>query len=204
MIPRVIFRLLAPQFRHPRGIVGRWVGKQMEKLNDAQNDWVLSLLHLKPDDRVLEIGFGTGLTMQKIAKKLPKGKIAGIDISVTMLGMAKELLKTDIAAGKVSLYRANADRMPFQENSFSKVFAVHVVYFWRNLQEVFKELYRVTKPGGTLALYYVASVLAESDAFIIYTEKQIKDALRKAGFQSVSSYEKQFGPQRGICITAIK
>lgn len=204
MIPKFLFKRLASQFRHPRGFIGRWVGTQMENLNDVQNDWVISLLNIKPADNILEIGYGTGRTIQKIVPYLTNGMISGIDVSKTMFVVAAKNLSEEIKLGKVSLFQGSADKLPFNEKMFSKVFSVHVVYFWQDLLNVCKELYRVTKPGGTVAIYFVVKVIADNKDFIPYKKGEVQNKLREVGFRSVICKEKQFGIQHGICVLGVK
>lgn len=176
----------------------------MDELNDKQNDWVLSLLKLQPNDKVLEIGYGTGLTIQKASKKIKKGKIYGIDVSKTMLNEASKCNETLIKSGRVEVKVADASNIPFETNFFDKIFAVHVVYFWPDISAVFKEIYRVAKPKGFLALYLVHPIIAKNKFFNSYTPKEIISSLNRVGFNKVKKKMKKFGKQQGICIFAYK
>ena len=204
MIPPFLFRILASQFRHPRGIIGRWVGKQMDELNDKQNDWVISLLDIQPTDRILEIGFGTGKTIKKIVTIFANGRIEGVDISKTMLTVAKKNLKKEIVSGKVHLQWGSAEKLSFKQNAFDKIYAVHVVYFWNDLESICRELRRVVKPGGTVVLYFVSKIISDSNSFIPRSKNEVRDLLKKVGFRPVVCREKQFGFQHGIAILATK
>lgn len=204
MIPPFLFKLLAPQFRHPKGIIGRWVGKQMDELNDKQNDWVISLLDIQPTDRILEIGFATGKTIQKIVPLVPKGKVEGIDISKTMLSVAQRNLKEEIKSGKVILYSGTAEKLAFKQNTFDKIYAVHVVYFWEDLEKAGNELLRVVKPNGIVALYFVSPVISNNKSFIPRSKNEVRDMIKQVGFKTVVCREKQFGVQHGICVLSTK
>ena len=65
------------QFGRPRGIVGRLVGMILAYENRERNEWAVGLLDLKPDDRVLEIGFGPGLAIEQMASIVTRGLVAG-------------------------------------------------------------------------------------------------------------------------------
>ena len=86
---------------------------------------------------------------------------------------------------------ADVSSIPYDDNSFNKIFAVNVVYLWPNLLSVVTELKRVMKPGGSLALYAASLELAEkmgmrqSSLFTIHTVDDITDALKEAGFAKV-------------------
>lgn len=198
------FQKLAPQFKCPSGSLGLKVGKQMDKLNDQQNDWVISLLGLQPDDLVLEIGFGTGKTLVKVANIVKEGRIYGLEASSTMYNEASKNLAKGIKEGKVKLNLGNAKKLPYTDDSFNKVYAVHVVYFWDNLYQVLSEIKRVTKKTGLIAIYFVSPILAPTPQFHEYSQEEIKKTLKKAGFKQVEIKDRKFGPQNGICILAVK
>ena len=61
-------RFIARQLSHPTGFVGRIMGLLMNRLNAKLNAFVLRQLDLAPSDRVLEIGFGGGVTLPCLIK----------------------------------------------------------------------------------------------------------------------------------------
>ena len=58
--------------------------------NRERNVWTISLLDIQPSDQVLEIGFGPGQAIQKVAKLTPNGFVAGIDLSDMMVSQASK------------------------------------------------------------------------------------------------------------------
>ena len=78
------------QARNPSGLFGRLVMPRIFDLgNAAINKFMKERLALQENDHVLEIGFGTGKFINEIAKLLNKGLIEGIDLSNTMVAVAK-------------------------------------------------------------------------------------------------------------------
>jgi len=195
---------LSDQYRCPSGDMGKYVGKKMDELNYEQNEWVLSLMEIKASDRVLEIGFGTGKTLAKANLLAMHGHVSGVEISDTMLAEAKILLNDSIVEGKADLHKADAASLPFENNSFDKIFSVHVVYFWDNLDRVCAELFRVAKVNALVAIYYVSPILSPTTSYHDYTTEDIEDALKRAGFPSISVQTKEFGSQHGISLMASK
>ena len=58
--------------------------------NRRRNAWVVSLLDVRPGDRVLEIGFGPGLALAELSRRVgPTGRVYGIDHSEVMLRHAR-------------------------------------------------------------------------------------------------------------------
>jgi len=204
MFDKTIFRLFSAQYRLPSGPLGRFVGKKMDKLNDAQSDWVISLLQLKVDDTVLDVGFGTGRVLKTIAPIVTKGKIYGLDPSGTMHRVAENKLKKEIRSGQIRLHQGFAEHTSFSPDTFTKIYAIHVVYFWEDLLTVFRELFRICAKDGLLAVYFVSPILAANKNFHEYSETEIEDAMKKAGFKTIQVKHQAFGKQNGICILARK
>ena len=78
----------ACQFGHPSGWVGAVVGHLMAVKNLPMNRLVVELLDVKPEDAVLEIGFGPGQAIKLLAERTPAAIIAGIDPSAVMVRQA--------------------------------------------------------------------------------------------------------------------
>jgi ubiquinone/menaquinone biosynthesis C-methylase UbiE len=198
------FSKIAPQLRCPNGDFGKEVGKTMDAMNDLQNNWVISLLNLQKDEYILEIGFGTGKTIKKALDYIPQGRIFGIELSDVMFEAASQLLHNEIGRGKVKLCKGNSDKLPFTDNYFDKLYAVHVVYFWNDINSVMSEIFRVSQTGGIAAIYFVSPILEPSPYFHEYSEDEIIISLKNAGFGKVDVRRKKFENQNGICILATK
>jgi ubiquinone/menaquinone biosynthesis C-methylase UbiE len=75
-----------------------------------RNDWAVSLLKLQPTDRVLEIGFGPGVAIQKMSEFVKEGLIWGIDHSEVMLRQASKRNKEAISADRVRLLLGSLEK----------------------------------------------------------------------------------------------
>ena len=149
------------QFAHPRGLRGRLAGALMAAKNRAMNEAAAERLPLRPEDRVLELGFAHGRTLAALAARVPRGRAVGVDPSETMLAMAGRRLRRPIAAGRVELRLASAEALPFPDASFDAAYAANSVQFWPGPERSLREGRRVLRPGGTLLL---AIRLNEPDA----------------------------------------
>lgn len=58
------------------------------------NEWTIQLLNIQENDRILEIGTGRGMTLSKVAEKLDRGKVYGVDASRHMIKYAKENIRS--------------------------------------------------------------------------------------------------------------
>jgi len=140
------------QFAHPRGLLGRLAGALMAKKNAAMNDAAVARLALRPEDRVLEIGFGHGRTIAALAARVPRGLVAGVDPSEAMLAMASRRNRAAVRAGGVDLRLGRAEEIPFPDASFHAAYAANSVQFWPGPERSMLEVRRVLRPGGTLLL----------------------------------------------------
>jgi ubiquinone/menaquinone biosynthesis C-methylase UbiE len=124
----------------------------MAAKNRAMNEAAAERLPLRPEDRVLELGFAHGRTLAALAARVPRGRAVGVDPSETMLAMAGRRLRRPIAAGRVELRLASAEALPFPDASFDAAYAANSVQFWPGPERSLREVRRVLRPGGTLLL----------------------------------------------------
>lgn len=123
----------------------------MARLNRRCAAAALDQLEVGTQDRVLEIGFGSGVGIALAAGR--GALIAGADPSREMVAQAAARNRAGLANGRVDLRQAAAERLPFDHGVFDKVFAVNSMQMWER-EPAFGEIRRVLKPGGRLALAF--------------------------------------------------
>ncbi|MDX1903954.1 MAG: class I SAM-dependent methyltransferase [Thermonemataceae bacterium] len=211
-------KFVANQLRKPSGIFAKKVGKKMNESNHFLYDLVLNNFELKHHYRILEIGFGNGYFFRNIFSKANNLKISGIEFSKAMLKEASKRNQKYLRNGKLDLYLGNSNQIPFEDSIFDLIFCVNVVYFWENLEEHFKEIYRVLKPKGKLYIGIRPKEILEKLPFAQYgfhlleTDEWVK-VLQENGFTFLS-YKIQSEPNmqinkeaftmKGICMIAEK
>ena len=108
---------------------------------------IIEKMHCRPDDRILEVGVGTGLSLPLYP---PGVRVTGIDISREMLARA-HVRKTRLHLDHVTALRLmNAESMQFPDDSFDKVVAMYVVSVVPCPARLVSEMRRVCRPGGEL------------------------------------------------------
>jgi len=115
----------------------------------------LERLSIQNGETVLEIGFGTGHCLQRIARSAGhKGKACGIDISSGMLEVTKRRLEKAQLADRVDLCRGDAAKLPYPENTFDAVFMSFTLELFDTpeIPEVLEEVKRVLNPTGRLGV----------------------------------------------------
>ncbi len=147
---------LVRQFGKPSGLLGTIAGliMRVRPSNRERNMRTLALLDIRPEDHVLEVGFGPGLSIERAAELASRGKVVGIDHSQLMFRQARRRNAKAIGAARVELLLESAERLPDFPVRFDKVFAVNVYMFWNDPVTILRSLRDVMKPGGRIALTF--------------------------------------------------
>ncbi|XVH32788.1 class I SAM-dependent methyltransferase [Haloferacaceae archaeon DSL9] len=124
----------------------------MARTNEEVAIWTVSLLDPGPRDRLLEVGFGPGLGIDRAARMTPDGFVAGIDSSPQMVAQARERNRALIDVDRVELRRGVAEDLPYDDDAFDAAFTINSIQLWRDPVTGLRELRRVVRPGGTIAI----------------------------------------------------
>jgi len=146
-------RLIA-QAGRPSGVPGRLIGWMFahRSSNRRRNRWAVSLLDVRPADRVLEVGFGPGVAIAALAARVPRGRVYGIDHSEVMVRQAGRRNAAAVRAGRVELRCASVDQLPAFDEPLDVVLAVNSVGFWPEPARQLRRLHGLLRPGGRIAL----------------------------------------------------
>jgi ubiquinone/menaquinone biosynthesis C-methylase UbiE len=145
-------------------------------------------MEVQPDGRVLEIGFGPGVSLAYLAQQAQQ--VIGVDVSGVMVQQARKRNAQAIAAGRVELHQASAERLPLAAASYDKVLSINSIQIWPDPAAGLREVRRVLKPGGRLALGFAGPALP--------FEPQAAALLGETGFE----LERRIEGPRGVCLLA--
>ncbi|MFQ5877723.1 MAG: class I SAM-dependent methyltransferase [Acidobacteriota bacterium] len=196
-------RYLISQFRHPRGIPGWLAGKVMAVKNRERVEWGISRLGIRKTDRLLEIGFGPGISVERVADLAPEGFVAGIDISRAMLSEATRRLRRKAASGRIELRLGSASSIPYGDRDFDKVFAINSMLFWPDPAGALEEIRRVLRPGGLVAIIEQPRCPRTGRAFEDSGEG-IRRQLARAGFADITIERRPMKPVTCLCVKGIR
>lgn len=108
---------------------------------------VIEKLDLRPGERVLEVGVGTGLSLPMYPAD---ARITGVDASREMLEKARLRVAASNITNVEALLEMDAQAMTFAGASFDKVVAMYVVSVVERPGQLMRELRRVCRPGGEI------------------------------------------------------
>lgn len=135
---------------------------------------LVSMMNCSENDKVLEIGIGTGTSFKYYPSET---SVTGIDISPDMLEKAKKNIK-NLNLSKKNVLMMNGEQLTFEDDSFDKVVGMYVVSVTQNPDLLIKEMKRVCKPNGDIYLV---------NHFSFDTDSKIMKLIEK-GLMPVSKY----------------
>lgn len=183
-----LIRVIGKQLQHPKGMLGKALFGWMTPKTIEHARWTADLMNLQRDDDVLEVGFGNGANIAQLAGRATNGHVSGAEISKTAIEMASKRNARAITEGRVSLHEAPGGALPFDDGTFDKACTVATMYVIADPSAVFKEMYRVLKPGGLTAVTFpirqnfMRFKPAQTDGFHFHQLADLEAAFRDAGF----------------------
>ena len=183
-----LLKAIGKQMQYPKGIFGKVLFAWMTPKTIAHARWTADLLDIQPEDNILEIGFGNGANIKLMLQRAPGGSVTGVEISKTAIEMASEKNAKAISDGKVKLYKAAGNALPFEDGVFDMACTVATAYVIEDPGAVFKEMYRVLKPNGRAAVTFpvrenfMRFKPVGTEGFYLHELADLEAAFRNAGF----------------------
>jgi ubiquinone/menaquinone biosynthesis C-methylase UbiE len=167
--------LLMRMFGRPKGFMGRLGGVIMARVNRDAAAQVIKLLDVRLEDKVLEVGFGPGVAVQLLLQRVTSGWVAGIDQSREMVRQAAARNAKTLRNRRADLRYGSVEKLPFADETFDKALAINSMQVWPDASRGLREIRRVLKPGGSVALCFTVNSGQSKDG--------IAESLTTAGFE---------------------
>lgn len=137
-------KYLAEQFGNPNGFGGIISTHIMNFINQSMyNHCKMEMQTNKTSNTILDIGFGNGYMLQKLAHSTSH-KLYGIDISEDMVNLALKKLKN-----KAIIKTGDVSNLDYSDHYFDAVYTINTFYFWPDPAQALREIYRVLKPDSS-------------------------------------------------------
>ncbi len=128
----------------------RWAdsgkGETMEHDHWPITKPVLELMHIAPNDTILDVGCGAGWLTRILAKRVPEGRAVGMDISDEMIRHARQAGQGFVNLGFVV---GGVAEIPWESDFFTRAISVESSYYWPDPAKGLGEIYRVLCGGGS-------------------------------------------------------
>lgn len=190
------------------GQTGGWadsVAGQMDRHYSPGRTWEATawgMLGLARLGRVLDLAAGDGVTAELLSSRAEQ--VTCVDRSAKVAAAGRARLAH---VRNVTYVRADMHALPFRDGAFDQALAMHLLTYTARPRQVFSELARILRPGGTLIAATLEThghkeVVSKYDHVRLgYTPDELRSGLRKAGFVvelcKVTSRERQ-KPHHGV------
>lgn len=204
----MLAKISAEQLGHPSSLAGRWMLAPMwNRRNKALNDAALARLDLRPASRVLEVGFGGGYLLGRIAAAVTGGSISGVDLSEAMVAYSRDHLRAHVELGRVGLCSAVAEALPYPAAQFDRVCTVNSIFYWSDALQAFCEFGRVLCPDGLLVICFTCAESLRTKRFTrhglgLYDPGDVSAMLAAAGFSTTATERLADQHREFWCMTA--
>ncbi len=172
--------------------------------NEEMRDEALEWFGIGADDRVLDVGCGTGFATEGLLERT--GEVYALDQSAHQLEQAYAKFGK---RGRVRFHRGDAERLPFRDDSFDAYWSSGSIEYWPNPVDALREARRVTKPGGPVLVvgpdYPKSTVFARlaDTIMLFYDEEEADRMFEQAGFETFEHRIQQRRPGTPRAITTL-
>jgi SAM-dependent methyltransferase len=202
-IPDRLRRRLVAQAHNPTGPVGHlegWIFGHRSS-NVRRNRWAVELLEVQPGDRIIELGCGPGVAVAALASRATHGLVVGVDHSAVVIGQARRRNAGAIAEGRVRLVHAPVEHLEVTDGPFDAALAVNTVGMWPEPTVRLREIGRLLRGGGRIALVSQPRCPAATAATSAAAADRLAAQLSEAGFEDIRVETLGLDPP-AVCVLA--
>mgnify|MGYP000086222059 FL=1 len=191
----------------PKGIGGKIMVNMMNAGHSSMAEWGFTHMEIQSDNVCLDIGCGGGANVKKLLVKTPYGKVIGIDYSEVSVIKSSKINKAEIENRRCEILQGNVMKLPFGNETFDIITAFETIYFWPDINEAFKQVYRVLKVSGTFMICNESNGENSKEekwtkiiqGMKIYNSGQVKKSLEGAGFPDIKIHKNKKGWLCVVC-----
>ena len=186
------------QCMKPHGEEGIQTIRNMNENHKNISEFAFESIDINEDDRILDIGCGGGVNIEKFLK-LTTANVDGLDYSEVSVKASIKQNQQAVDNGRCNIIQADVSDMPIDNDTYDLVSSFETIYFWPDIGETFKEVFRIIKPDGRFMIAQGTDGthpddekwLATVEGMSVYNASQLKEYLINAGFKSVEIFKKE-------------
>ena len=181
----------------PKGIGGKIMVHMMNTGHSSMAEWGFTHMEIQSDNVCLDIECGGGANVKKLLVKTPYGNVIGIDYSEVSVIKSSKINKAEIENKHCEILQGNVMKLPFRKETFDIITAFETIYFWPDINEAFKQVYRVLKVSGTFMICNESNGENSKEekwtkiiqGMKIYNSEQIKKSSEDAGLTDIKIHK---------------
>ena len=190
-----LYKKFVSQTRKPEGFLGKMMVNGMNGGHAKMADWGLSHLKTIVPDEIVELGCGGGRNAGELLKKYPASKVTAIDYSKISVAKATAYNADAIRDGRCTVQQGDVSALDLSDEKYDLATAFETIYFWPGLEQCFKQVARVLKPGGVFMIVNESDGTDEMslkfekiiEGMKCHTAEEIEEALKAAGFSKIKT-----------------
>lgn len=162
---------------------------------------IIGALHIQPNNRILDLGTGTGYVSLEIAKRYRSTQVIGLDIVERTLEVnRKKAVEQNL--NNISFVSYNGMDFPFEDSFFDIIVTRYALHHFPNIEHTFSELARILKKGGRLMIadptpnendtsrFVDAYMKMKPDGHIkYYTKDELEKFAENVGFSLIDAFQ---------------
>jgi ubiquinone/menaquinone biosynthesis C-methylase UbiE len=179
---------IASQLGHPSGEKGTEIAQMMNETNIGMTKNAISNLKLNSGDSILELGHGNGGHLEYLFSVCENVQYTGLEISSLMCEEAQQVNKSFMNDQKAQFFLYDGEIIPFEADTFNKLFTVNTLYFWKDPSAMLSELSRVLKPKARFSLTFAHRSFMEmlpftAFGFTLYNPEEVLGLIDPSNFK---------------------
>ena len=123
---------------------------RLYKQSRVHENIIFSQIDFSEQQNIVEVGSGVGAQTQILLERFPHLHIDCVDASDAQIARASETLKNQISSGKVKIHKADAQKLPFKDESMDGAFICWLLEHVQDPIKILEEIRRVLKSGGVI------------------------------------------------------
>jgi ubiquinone/menaquinone biosynthesis C-methylase UbiE len=182
---------IASQLKHPTGEKGIEMGNMMNETNINMTRHSIQNLQIEAGNKILELGHGNAGHVQFIFEQAENIKYYGLEMSELMFQEARQINRNYVSQKQAFFSIYDGNTIPFEDNSFNKVFTVNTIYFWQEPEKLLSEIYRVLLPKGILCITFAEESFMKQLPFTqfefeLYNTEKAEKLIGKSSFKIIN------------------